>query len=397
MASDMTDTVQHLGSKTEQLTINQRLASIDALRGLVIVIMLVDHIRDIFFGYLNIGDPVDALTVDTGQFIIRLLSSLCAPVFVLLTGLSAYLYGLNHSKRQLAEFLLKRGLVLIFLEVTIIGFAWTGRLPPDTFYLQVIWVIGLSMIALAALMHLPSKVQWLIILFGIVGHNLLDNIALPSEHSLHAIWAILHQRDWLQVTENISIRTSYPLLPWPSVMLLGFQLGKWFRPEMSGKARQLRLHKLGFGLLITFFIIRAVNYYGDTPWFVSEHLSVALMSFLALTKYPPSLLFLLFTLGVGLIILAYFERWQDKKIIMPFVTFGSAPMFFYIFHLYLIGISYLLCIMLLGPTHGEKFGFDEMWQLWVLFFVLLLPLYFSTLWFGKLKQRRKDIRWLKYF
>lgn len=387
---------QSNSDQSTQLKVNKRLASIDALRGLVIVIMLVDHIRDIFFNHLNISDPVDVLTTDTSQFLIRLFSSLCAPVFVLLTGLSAYLYGLHHSKEQIAAFLLKRGLFLIFLEVTVISVAWTGAIPPSKLYLQVIWVIGLSMIAMAGLIYLPKPAQWLVILSGIVGHNLLDGIHLTHEHSLHTVWAIVHQRDWIHITDTLSARTSYPLLPWPSVMLLGYQLGKWFKPDIKNEVRQSRLIRLGLGLLISFCLIRFINQYGDDHWFVSEHLNITLMSFFALTKYPPSLLFLLFTLGIGVIILACFERWQDKRFVLSLVSFGSAPMFFYIVHLYLIGICYLLCIKFFGINHGDKYGFDSMWQLWLMFVGMMLPLHFLTGWFGQLKQTRKDIRWLKY-
>lgn len=397
----MTTTSVPFGQTTSNIAVQhqakRRLASIDALRGLVIVIMLIDHIRDIFFNHLNISDPVDALTTEPDQFILRLLSSLCAPVFVLLTGISAYLYGLNHNKQQVAHFLFKRGLLLILLEITLISIAWTGSVPPSKLYLQVIWVIGLSMVIMAGLIYLPSPAQWLVVIAGITGHNLLDAIVLTPDHGMHTLWAILHQRDWLQITDTLSARTSYPLLPWPSVMLLGYLLGGWFKPEVIPSDRQTRLIKLGLALLAAFAMIRALNVYGDAPWFTGEHASITIMSFLALTKYPPSLLFIAFTLGVGLIVLACLERWQDRRILQPLVDFGSAPMFFYILHLYCIGISYLLCIRIFGRNYGNQYGFEHLWQLWMMFFALIFPLYFATRWFGRLKQRRRDIRWLKYF
>ncbi|MBQ4827986.1 DUF1624 domain-containing protein [Alteromonas sp. MMG017] len=374
-----------------------RLASIDALRGLVIVIMFIDHLRDYFFSYLIIDDPINVTTADTAQFVIRLFSSVCAPMFVLLTGISAYLYGQSHSKREVSTFLLKRGLFLMLLELTVVNTAWTGKIPPDTFYLQVIWAIGLSMVALSLFIHLPKPTQWLIVLTGIAGHNVLDGFVLSSNHSLHTAWSLFHQRDWIMITDSVSARTSYPLLPWPCVMLLGYQLGKVFEPKINSKTRQLSLAKQGLLSLAVFFLVRTVNVYGDKQWTANGDGGTTLMSFFALTKYPPSLLFLLFTLGVGLLLMACIERWKDSRLTHLLVPLGTAPMFFYILHLYLIGITYLLCVSFFGANHGERFGFDKMWQLWTVFAILMPPLYYATLWFGQLKQRRKDIRWLKYF
>ena len=149
------------GLSNEQAKVKRRLASIDALRGLVIVIMFIDHLRDMFFLHIQLSDPVDANTTTPAFFLLRLLSSLCAPVFVLLTGLSAFLYGLHHTKKEVAHFLLKCGLILIALEVSIISIAWTGNVPPSKLYLQVIWVIGLSMVLMSVMIYMPRKIQWL--------------------------------------------------------------------------------------------------------------------------------------------------------------------------------------------------------------------------------------------
>lgn len=377
--------------------VNKRLINIDALRGLVIVFMLIDHLRDMFYLHVQVADPVDVTVTEPALFLLRLLSSLCAPIFVLLTGLSAYLYALNHSKHEVAKFLFTRGAILILLELTVISVAWTGSIPPSKLYLQVIWVIGLSMMLMSVLIYLPNKLQWAIAILLIVGHNALDNIYLPSDHRFHTIWAILHQRDWLVLTETLKARTSYPLIPWPGIMLLGYLLGRLFQPSTPAEFRYKKLLQLSIFFMISFILIRVVNLYGDTAWFIGENLGITVMSFFALTKYPPSLLFTLFTLSIGFILLVWFEKKPTNKLTKICVNFGSAPMFFYISHLYVIGILYLVCVNIWGKTQGKYFGFDHLGWLWFLFCLMIVPLYFATKWFGQLKQRRKDIRWLKYF
>ncbi|MDP2561922.1 DUF1624 domain-containing protein [Psychrobium sp. 1_MG-2023] len=389
-----TQNQHHLSNKTKT---GSRLASIDALRGLVIVIMLIDHIRDVFFLHVQIGDPVNVLDTDFSHFILRLLSSLCAPIFVLLTGLSAYLYSLHHSRKQLAQFLFSRGLLLVMLEITVISIAWTGTVPPEKLYLQVIWVIGLSMILMSMFIYLPRSALWLIAIVGIAGHNMLDNIILDSQHHLHTLWAIIHQRDWIELTTTLKARTSYPLVPWPSIMVLGFLIGPLIYNSTTNQLNPRRLLQIGGGLLVSFVLLRSLNVYGDSPWFGGDHIGITIMSFFALTKYPPSLLFILFTSGVGCLILAYFDSRTTNYLVRPLTHFGSAPMFFYITHLYMIGISYLVFVISFGKTQGKYFGFDHLGYLWLMFIVLIIPLYFMTRWFGRLKQRRRDIRWLKYF
>ncbi|GHG01525.1 DUF1624 domain-containing protein [Thalassotalea marina] len=393
----VTSSWQNHSTVESTINVNKRLASIDALRGLVIVFMLIDHLRDMFYLHVQVADPVNVNVTEPALFLLRLLSSLCAPIFVLLTGLSAYLYGLHHTKQEVAKFLFKRGAILVLLELTVISVAWTGSIPPSKLYLQVIWVIGLSMMLMSALIYLPKKVQWGLAITLIAGHNALDSIQLPSEHTFHTIWAILHQRDWLQITDSLSARTSYPLIPWPGIMLLGYLLGCCFNPVISAQSRQKQLLKLSGGFMVCFILIRMSNLYGDAPWFVGEHFGITLMSFFALTKYPPSLLFTLFTLSIGFVLLVWFEQRQQSKLTKILLDFGSAPMFFYISHLYIIGITYLLCVNIWGKNQGKYFGFDHLGWLWLLFVLMIVPLYFATKWFGKLKQRRKDIRWLKYF
>jgi uncharacterized membrane protein len=375
-----------------------RLIAIDALRGLVMLFMLVDHVRETFFLYMQVTDPVDANTTDPGLFYTRLLSTFCAPTFVALTGLSAWLYGQSHSKGQVSEFLLKRGLFLIVLEFTVVGYAWPTQapaFPPTAIWLQVIWAIGISMIALAALLHLPRVAQFAVGLAIVCLHNLLDPIRLTADQPGYVAWAILHQRSLIEFG-GIAVKTTYPILPWIGVILLGYACGPWFAKGSDPQRRIRRLLMTGLGLVLGFVLIRYLNVYGDKPWFVGENATRTVMSFLALTKYPPSLLFLMPTVGTGCLLLALFEKFENSRVMPHLALLGGAPMFYYVLHLYVLKLIYNVALALYGPTKGTVFGVDNLSTVWIWVALLILPLYYPTRWFAQLKQRRKDIWWLKY-
>jgi len=375
-----------------------RLIAIDALRGLVMLFMLVDHVRETFFLYMQVSDPVDANVTDPGLFYTRLLSTFCAPTFVALTGLSAWLYGQSHSKGQVSEFLLKRGLFLIVLEFTVVGYAWPTQapaFPPTAIWLQVIWAIGISMIALAALLHLPRVAQFAVGLGIVCLHNLLDPIRLTADQPGYVAWAILHQRSLIEFG-GIAVKTTYPILPWIGVILLGYACGPWFAKGSDPQRRIRRLAMTGLGLVLGFVLIRYLNIYGDKPWFVAENSTRTVMSFLALTKYPPSLLFLMPTVGTGCLLLALFEKFENSRVMPHLALLGGAPMFYYVLHLYVLKLIYNVALALYGPTKGTVFGVDNLSTVWIWVALLILPLYYPTRWFAQLKQRRKDIWWLKY-
>ncbi|WP_267433159.1 heparan-alpha-glucosaminide N-acetyltransferase domain-containing protein [Sphingomonas sp. GM_Shp_1] len=373
-----------------------RLVSIDALRGFVMVLMLLDHIRETFLLWVPIGDPVDALTVAPDSFFSRMTSTLCAPIFVALTGLGAYLYGRKHSRAETSAFLLKRGAFLVLLELTVVNFVWRAEIPPTILYLQVIWAIGLSMIVLSLVIRLPHAAVAAIGIVIVAGHNLLGPITIPEGRPFHLIWTVLHDRGTL-IFGGFPVRVSYPLLPWIGVICLGWAIGPWFVAD-DAAARRRRLVRTGVAMLIGFVVLRALNIYGDTPWFVVPGSSVrTVMSFLALTKYPPSLLFVLATLGTGLLLLALFDRVDDTRAIGWLAVLGSAPMFFYLFHLYVLRALYLGAVAIWGTNHDSVFGFPSLQWIWLMWMAMIVPLYFPTRWFSELKKRRKDIGWLKYF
>ncbi|MFT3964756.1 MAG: heparan-alpha-glucosaminide N-acetyltransferase domain-containing protein [Sphingobium sp.] len=373
-----------------------RLIAIDALRGLVMLFMLVDHVRETWFLHMQVSDPVNAHMADPALFFTRLLSTFCAPVFVALTGLSAWLYGQSHSKAEVSSFLLKRGLFLIFLELTFVGFAWTAKFPPSTFWLQVIWAIGICMIILSAMIYLPHKAQIALGLLIVCGHNLLDRIELTPDQPFFPIWAILHQRAVIDLGGGMMAKTTYPILPWIGVILLGYATGPWFAKNSDPTTRTRRLALLGAGLIIGFILIRFANIYGDKPWFHAETPLRTVMSFLALTKYPPSLLFLMPTIGFGALMLALFEKLQDHRAMPMLAMLGGAPMFYYLLHLYVLKALYLIALAIYGPTKGTVFGVDNVSTVWIWVAILIVPLYLPTRWFAGVKQRRKDIWWLKY-
>ncbi|WP_252088890.1 heparan-alpha-glucosaminide N-acetyltransferase domain-containing protein [Pseudomonas sp. MWU13-3659] len=378
--------------------LSQRLQSIDALRGLVILFMLLDHVRETFYLHRQVSDPMTIDATDPGLFASRTLAHLCAPVFVLLTGLSAWLYGEKHQGRgDVAAFLFKRGLFLVVLEFTLVNFAWTFQLPPSVIYLQVIWAIGLSMIALSLLVWLPRPALVLVGVAIIGGHNLLDGLHFDATSALHVPWAILHDRGWLAVGEHLRLRTSYPVLPWIGVIALGYGLGPWFARGGSASQRQRHLLVAGAGALLGFVALRVLNGYGEAPWSVYPNTTQTLMSFFNITKYPPSLLFLTLTLGLGLLLLRGFERAGSARWIGMLAVFGAAPMFFYLLHLYVLKLLYLAGVALFGLNQGAYFGFDGIGAVWLVAVLLALALYLPVRGFARLKARRRDIAWLKYF
>ena len=372
-----------------------RLMSIDALRGLVMLFMLLDHVRETWLMHMPVGDPVDARTTLPALFFTRITSTLCAPIFVALTGLSAFLYGQKHTPAETSAFLLKRGLFLVFLVLTFVNFSWRAELPFQFVFLQVIWAIGLCMIVMAGLLHLPRKA---ILALGIIivgGHNLLDGIVLPPDHPLYVPWGIVHERSVTQFL-GMTIKINYPVLAWIGVICLGWSIGPWFA-ALAAPERRRRLMMLGVGMVVGFVALRTLNVYGDTPWFVVPDDPLrTVMSFLALTKYPPSLLFLLPTLGIGVMLLGWFETLEGGRVSHWLSVLGGAPMFFYLLHLYLLRIFYVSALAIFGPNHGAIFGVDSIGWVWLWFVALIVPLYFPTRWFSDLKKRRKDIWWLKY-
>lgn len=340
---------------------------------------------------------MDVSQTEPALFLSRTLAHLCAPVFILLTGLSAFLYGEKHHGRAAASlFLFKRGLFLVLLEFTLVNFAWTFQFPPSVIYLQVIWAIGLSMLALAALLWLPSAVLLVSGLLVIGGHNLLDPLSFAPDSWMHLPWAVLHDRGWIEVADGLRLRTSYPVLPWIGVIALGYAIGPWFARGSDPLKRRSRLLVAGIGALLGFVLLRLLNGYGEKSWVYGTSTLETWMSVFNVTKYPPSLLFLALTLGIGLLLLVWFERRSEGRLVRGLTVFGAAPMFFYLLHLYVLKVLYLASLAIWGPNQGAYFGFDSMSAVWLTTLLLGVALFLPVRWFARLKARRRDIAWLKY-
>ncbi len=377
---------------------SRRLASIDLLRGTVMLLMLLDHVRETFCLHHQVSDPMDVATTSPGLFLCRLLAHLCAPVFVLLTGISAWLYGSRKPdpRRAASAFLFKRGLFLVALELTLVNFAWTFQFPPDVVYLQVIWAIGLSMLALSLLLWLPRAALAALGLAIILGHNLLDGVSVAGNGAAHVLWAVLHERGWIEFGDALRLRTSYPLLPWIGVIAVGYAMGPWFGAGVAPRTRHRRLLAAGLGALAAFALLRWINVYGDTPWAPQADVLRSWMSVFNVTKYPPSLLFLLLTLGIGLCLLRLYESAQVTRWLRPLAAIGAAPMFFYLLHLYVLKVLYIAAVALWGHNHGAYFGVDGIGAMLAITAVLALALYPPVVAFARFKARRRDLAWLRY-
>jgi uncharacterized membrane protein len=391
-------------------TARARLQSIDLLRGIIMVLMALDHVRDFFSHDLHSFFPLDLEKTYPALFLTRWITHFCAPVFCFLAGTGAFLSsGRGKTKNQLAWFLVSRGLWLVFLELTVVRcFGWSFEFSYRFTGLAVIWALGWSMVALAALIYLP---RWLIATFAVVmiaGHNLTDRITPEAWGSLGWLWTILHASGPIAISSRVSVFAAYPLVPWIGVMALGYVFGTVF--QLDPPARQRRLLWCGFGITAAFVVIRGINIYGDPhPWSAQPTLLFTVFSFIKCEKYPPSLLYLLMTLGPSIIALALLERARGKWA-QPFVVVGRVPLFFYLLHLPLIhGLAVALSYArygraewLLGgggpPGVGPQPPADAGYGLlgvYVIWFAIVLALYPACAWFARLKQQRRD-PWLSY-
>jgi uncharacterized membrane protein len=365
----------------------QRILSIDAVRGLVMLLMTVDHVRETFFLQHQVADPMDVSMTSPALFFTRLAAHFCAPMFVFLTGLSAWLYAHPPGgPRGATGFLARRGLLLLALEVTVVNAAWSGG-AASTLYLQVIWAIGLAMLALALLHRLPLPVLGMLGLAIVAGHDALQQGPLPA-----AAWTILEQRGLLAL-DPVRIKVSYPVLAWIGVILLGYACGPLYARAAVPALRLRCLTAAGVACLLAFIVLRAANGYGEpVPWRPQADPVRAAMAFLNVTKYPPSLDFLLLTLGAGAIALAWLER-VDAMATRAAAVFGGAPLFYYLLHLYaLLALQKLAAAALDVPRADVA----HVWQVWTIAALLACVLYVPTRLFGRYK-RASGQGWGKYF
>jgi uncharacterized membrane protein len=395
-----------------------RIVSLDIMRGLVMVIMAVDHTRD-FFTNLRF-EPENLARTYYALFFTRWITHFCAPMFFFLAGTGAFFYGRRRTPQALSRFLWTRGLWLIFIEFTVVGTGWSFQFPGGFF--GVIWCLGACMVLLAGIARLPLR--WVAVFAGvmILGHDLLDPLRPRQFGSWAWLWTILHVKGGASLPFHVQQFVLFPIIPWIAVMAAGYVFGSIYLLPKDRRAKLIT--KIGLVMTMAFIVLRLTNLYGNPPvglggvsqgpWQVQPTFEKTAILFLDVEKYPPSLQFLLMTLGLSLLLLA----WLDKKLdqengghiprpLSPLLTFGRVPMFFYILHLYLIHwLAVLVAVSFHQPVawlfHGGfffgdvpdswGFGLPFVYLMWITAVVIL---YFPCRWYEGVKQRRKDW-WLSY-
>ena|SRR5262245_6313511 len=374
-----------------------RLSSIDLLRGLVMVVMALDHTRDFFAaGGFNPRD-----VTDPALFLTRWITHFCAPIFILLAGISAFLYGAHRRTSEVSRYLFARGCWLVAIEFTVVRLGWSFSFHFDHLVLQVIFAIGVSMIALAALVHLP---RWAIATVGlamIAGHNIFDPLKAEQLGVAAPLWKLLHQPGLIDLGSGFKLFVLYPLIPWVGVMAAGYALGPVF--ALGRGARVRRLVVLGTAITAGFIVLRAANLYGDpAPWTVHDGVLPTVLAFINCEKYPPSLLYLAMTLGPALLLLAAFDGTRGT-VAGWITTFGRVPFFYYVTHIFLIHALAVLFAWttigdapwLLGAFPPQKpaaygLGLAGIYTVWLAVVISLYPL---CHWFAEIKRRRIEWWW----
>jgi uncharacterized membrane protein len=401
-----------------------RVESVDLWRGVVMVIMALDHVRD-YMTHLRF--PPEILELTNGPlFFTRWMTHLCAPAFFFLAGTGIFLASRTKSSAALSKFLWTRGLFLIAMEFTIIWWGWTFLFPYPGPVMLVIWALGMSMVIMSELVRLPVKWVAVLSIAIIAGHNLLDWVKPEMFGKAGVLWGILHVGGFYplggvfptpQGPQPIGIFVLYPLLPWAATMAAGYAFGTVF--SKTPEERQRWMWRLGFGAIALFFVLRATNIYGNAapdaafmaagPFVSQAMLSKSVIAFFNVAKYPPSFQFLLITLGIAIVALAASEKFQLARTAAGrfFTVFGKVPMFYYILHVYLAHLIAIVAgllfhqpvtrllrggFMTAPPDPGFGFNLPAIYAAWV---ILVLILYFPCRWYARYKSTHKQW-WLGY-
>ncbi len=396
--------------------VRYRIESIDLLRGAVMVLMALDHTRDYFHLGALVNDPTDMATTTPIIFLTRFITHFFAPVFVFLAGTSAFLYGSRKTKPALSKFLITRGVWLILVEIIIMDFIWFFDISYSTILLQVIFAIGISMIVLGLLIYLPKKAILVLAIIIIAGHNLLDGITAEGKSFSSIVWYTLHQHSYIEFSENFVMIFDYPVLPWIGVMASGYCFGGLYTKDFNVSMRKKWLLSLGIGATALFFVLRSINIYGDlVPWTTQKNTIYTIMSFLNVTKYPPSLSFILITLGPAFLFLCATESIKNK-ITDFFLVFGRVPFFFYVLHAFTIHLFALLGLLITGSdwkimildwkaimlsesvladSKLASYGYP-LWVVYLIWIGIVLLLYPLSKKYMIYKANNKDKWWLSY-
>ena len=386
-----------------------RIKSIDLLRGLVMIIMALDHVRDYFHADAFVYRPNDLSQASAALFMTRWITNFCAPVFLFLSGTSAFLVGLRKGKKALSIFLLTRGLWLIFLELIVSNFLLSFNFELPVILFLVLWAFGASMIILAVLIHLPRAIIIALGILLVFGHNLLDGISVPGNNLKSFGWSLLHAAGGFTFGPKMVI-VSYPLLPWLGIMILGYCLGNFYTPQFDPQKRKKILKWIGISAIVLFIVVRYTNSYGDLLlWSQQKSSLFTIFSFVNTFKYPPSLLFILMTLGPAILFLAFTENAKGR--VANFISvYGRVPLFYYLMHFLILHLFAMIAAELTGfgwdamildqpvtsepKLRGYGFTLAVTYLVWITVVLILYPL---CKWYDRYKQSHKDKWWLSYF
>jgi uncharacterized membrane protein len=373
-------------TSAERVGVQARVQSIDILRGAIMIVMALDHVRDFWHFAAQVFSPTDLSRTTTILFFTRWITHFCAPVFMFTAGLGAFLFARGRTTRELSRFLWTRGLWLIVLELAVVQFALSFRQAYNPVILNVLWALGWSMIALALLVRLPFSAIVALSVAMIALHDLADGVKAEQFGRLAPLWKLLHQQGVFQLG-GATIVAAYPLIPWIGVMAAGYCCGPLFllEPERC----QRLLVRLGLGLTVAFIAVRAINVYGDpAPWSAQSSAVFTVLSFLNCSKYPPSFEFLLMTLGPALVFMGLVERVRLSAA-NPLLVFGRTPLFYFVIHLYLAHAGASAYRLIHQPGGVDLAG---VYAVWIALLIVMYPL---CRWYAGVKQRRKNW-WLSY-
>ncbi|BAU52614.1 DUF1624 domain-containing protein [Mucilaginibacter gotjawali] len=387
----------------------QRIESIDILRGAVMLIMAIDHCRDFFHHAGALGDPTNMATTTPFFFFTRWITHFCAPTFLFLSGISAFLAGTRRTKAELSAFLIKRGLWIILVELVLLTFALTFNPFYNSFILQVLWAIGFSMVILGLVVRAPLAVIGILGALIFFGHDILDFVTLPKAGAAAILIKIFltAQGTVIPLGKTHFIFDLYAVIPWTGVMLLGYVFGTLFQKTINPQQRKKILLITGLSVTAFYIILRFTNLYGDpNPWAVQRNGVYTVLSFLNTSKYPPSLLYLCMTLGPAITLLALIEHTKNKFTAI-LTVYGNVPFFYYVLHFYLIHLITVVLFFASGYTVHQinspgafflfrpvDFGYS-LGIVYLIWFLVITSLYLPCRWFSKYKKTHNQW-WLSY-
>jgi len=390
------------------LTEKKRITSVDLLRGAVMIIMAIDHTRDFFHYDAQLNNPLNLNSTTGLLFFTRWITHFCAPVFVFLSGTSAYLQSARKSKKELSVFLITRGLWLILMELTIVNLVLTFNIYFYTFALETIWAIGISMVILGLVIWLPFEMILVIGLLIVLGHNTLDFYERKQTGQFSIIYNLVHRVGFHPLGGKYNLLILYPFLSWSGLMMLGYCLGKVLRNE-NASYRKKFLVIAGLSTIALFIILRFINIYGDPfQWSKQSTSFRTFLSFINATKYPPSLFFMAMTIGPSLLLLAWWDNIQNAFTRIVSV-YGRVPFFYFVVHFFILHTIVMICYLLRGNTFaetmtdqgiakfvkgGEGFSLTIVYMIWLLVVIAMYPL---CKWYDNYKTNHKEKKWLSYF